>query len=290
MRGGRRLQRFLVAGITPESEVSRIWPWLGLVPRAWRRTAGRLTSSRIGTALLSGGGSIGGVPVSLSPYLSVERAASAIIHFDRQFQPRVHGWLAKEPPPAIAGVSWYTGRLYGLLAVLSLFAAGRRPFGDPARLSVLLIGGNSPEVSVTARFLAPRVRRLILASPFGHFRDRLAWQILSEYGLAIVTRFEPPKEGWELALDLTKTPPNLCLQAGRVLWARPHFADPLLAPEKETPAPENEDPVWAECHLACRLPPDAPPLPQAPTLKAVSELVSFSREIGLSFSLEESMG
>ncbi|MGE5598770.1 MAG: hypothetical protein ACM3XS_05275 [Bacteroidota bacterium] len=276
--------RFLVAEIPPEDEAGRYWPWLGAVPRAWRRTAARWAKPRLSPPLVSRDGGVSGHSLVLSPFWPPSLVARAVDAWRGTLRPRAHGWLPPSPPPGTE-IAWYTGRLIGLLSVLSFFTDRNGPFGPPNRLSLLLIGEDRGPFAVAARFLARRVRHLTLVAPGEHFRDRLAWQILTESGLAVLTRAAPPETGWEVALDLRRHPPVILVGAERVLRPRPCSAQPLWTPAGLRPAPENEHPVWAECHLLCLLPPEAALPPPEPTIRSLQEMLVHAERVGFGFCL-----
>ena len=278
------MRRFLVADVVPEHEADRVWPWLRLAPRPWRGAAFRLARPKAYPALMTEDGAVAGHAVALPTRYPVDRAAITLNRYFTELGPMAHGWLAAGPPPSMPGVTWRTGRLFALLAALSPFIMPRSPFGNPARLGVLLIGDNQPEVAVAARFLACRVRHLVLACPAENFRNRLAYQILAESGLAILTRADPPDGGWEAAIDFRRFPPDLVLKAGRGLYPRPLFPKPLRRPDATSPILMNGHPVWAECHFLCLVPPDWPPLPAEPSVGALQSMAMLAGMVGLDFT------
>ena len=147
----------------------------------------------------------------------------------------------------------------------------------------MLVGDLQEEFSSAARFLARRVHHLVLVCPVEHFRNRLAWQILTECGLAVMTKAEIPADGWEIAVDIRRSPPTFIV--GRQnLRPSPRFPDPLQSPSG-LPSPESMHPVWAECHLACLPAPGEPPLPDEASLRAVQATLALSERAGLTFTL-----
>ena len=279
------MRRFLVAKVVAEREAERVGPWLGLVPGPWRGTAMRFAAPKAQPPLLSEDSEIAGHALALSARWPQGRIDVFLGRLGAELAPRAYGWLGQGLPPAMSGVAWYTGRLYALVAALGLFRGLRGPWGRLDRLGVLLIGDSRPEVAIAARFLARTVRHLILVCPVEHFRNRLAWQILTESGLAVVTRAETPASGWELGLDLRRYPPAFLPGTAPALYPRPLFPKPLYPPDGRAPAVESEHPVWAECHLACLVSPGSPPLPHEPTLGSVEAALSLAEQVGLAFQL-----
>ncbi len=199
-------------------------------------------------------------------------------------RPLAYGWVTDIPPPSIPGMTWRSGRLLGLLSVLGLFHPLNGVFGNPADLSLLLIGGRQSELSVAARLLARLVKRLILACPAENFRNRLAVQILTESGLAVTTPADTPSAGWEIAVDFRPFPPLVVIE-GKNHYARPLFPIPLRQVAGLPLTAGYEHPVWAECQLACMSLPGAPPLPDVLSVEAVLTTQCLAKQAGLGFTL-----
>lgn len=278
------VRSFIVAGLVQDAVANQVWPWLGLVPAFWRRSAARLARPAPARVAATADGEIVGHAVALAAAWPPGKAARALAVVNRDLSPAAYGWVANEPPPRVPGLTWRSGRLVGLLAVLGLFHPGYGVFRNPADLSLLLIGGRQPELAVAARLLARVVRRMVVACPAEHFRNRLALQILAESGLAVLTPGVAPAAGWEIAVDFRPFPP-LVVRGGRQHYARPLFPRPLQLTGRLLPGVGHEHPVWAECQLACLCPPDAPPLPDALSVEAILAAQDLARQAGLTFDL-----
>ena len=263
---------------------NQVWPWLGLVPKPWRRSAVQLAKSSPTQVAATADGEIVGHSMPLAAAWPPGKAARALALVGQDLSPMAYGWASDVPPPHIPGLAWRSGRLLGLLCVLGLFHPLYGVFGNPADLSLVLIGGRQPELSVAARLLARLVRRLIVACPAENFRNRLALQILTESGLAVTTPAAAPAAGWDIALDFRPFPPLVAIE-GRNHYARPLFPQPLQLTTGLPLVVGYEHPVWAECQLACIFPPGAPPLPDALSVEAVLAAQCLAKQAGLGFTL-----
>ena len=148
------VRRFLVAGTADTRGLSRIWPWLGLVPGFWRHSAARLAGPRCALTAATKDGGLLGHSLALAPVWPPEKAAAALALTTARLAPLAFGWESPDPPPPLPGIAWHSGRLFGLLSVLGLFHPGLGVYRRPADLEMLLIGGDQPALAVAARFLA----------------------------------------------------------------------------------------------------------------------------------------
>jgi len=276
------MRHFLVADMVRDPETTHTWPWLNVVPPPLRHAAARLARPRLSPVASAEDGAIAGYSLALSSHWPAGRVAKAVGQIAADLSPVAYGWTAGASPPSLPGVEWRSGRILALLAVLSLFQPDQGPFSHLG-LQVLLIGNNQPELATAARFLARPVRRLIVACPVEHFRNRLALQILAESGLAILTRPDPTPAGWDVAIDLRYLPPSVLLGA-RVLRVRPCFSRP---PRWSGRAPTLADahPAWPECYLACLAPSGQPLLPYEVSLSSLQIAMALAGQVGLGFAL-----
>jgi hypothetical protein len=279
------LRSFVVAAVPAEREAVRAWPWLKLVPRAWRGAAMDFAGPKVYAAFTDGDGGVAGHRLIISDRCAAKRVIKAYDRFCAALSPAAHGWTAAWPPPAIPNVVWRDGGLFALMAAVFPFFLSPGTLGNPAALDLLLIGGNQTATAVAARFLARRVRHMALACPAAHFRNRLAWQILTETGLAVVTGNEIPASGWDLAIDLRNFPDVSLWENRRIMHPRPLFPRPLRCLESDIPLVADKHPAWSECHLACLIPPTRPALPTGISLASLNTASLLASEAGLAFSL-----
>ncbi|MCL6613673.1 MAG: hypothetical protein K6U03_03460, partial [Firmicutes bacterium] len=276
-------RHFLVVGDPVEKGGElRVWPWLRMVPGPWRRAAGRFLRPKAGPVGRSADGLVNAYAMILPKVPRSGDLARALARAERELSPCAYGWTGPSPVP-FPELPWRSGRLFGLLAALSPFLPGWTPLGDPARLTVLLLGGRQPELAVAARFLAHRVRGIFIVCPAEHFRRRLAAQLLIESGLAVLALPRPPRGGWDVAIDFRVLPPRIETGDG-VLVVRPLFPHPLALSGRLAEAVDGGHPVWAECHLACLAPPEGPPLPFTLTLASLREALALVERLGLGLS------
>ncbi|MGE5529821.1 MAG: hypothetical protein ACM3X6_11875 [Patescibacteria group bacterium] len=286
------MRRFVVAEAPALAEAARFWPWLGILPGPWRAAAAVFTRPRLLPAFYNEGRSVAGQALALPrrhhtrlalPGRSrPERARAPLAGALAECGP-VWGWAGPPPPPLLPGITWRPGSVFRLLLALSPFLREHGPFGrDPA---VLVSGEPGLATASACRFLAARVRWLTLVCPGEHFRDRLAWQILCETGLAMLTRAEMAPGGWDVAIQIGEVPAVLAAGSGCARLPRAHFPSPLLHPKSGEEVPQNMDPVWCECHLDCLGSGAGESLPVDPTLGALTAALDLANRVGLSFSL-----